>query len=100
VSIRQLYRKVPVEKRLCHYCGKPVLSNIDLIDGEIWHHGCINQAGLQPTHRCAECNSLLTPDKINRVNFGDGTKEFRACGLCGSTEIISLRSSMEKIANL
>ncbi len=101
MSVRVLYKKVPKERRLCHHCGKPVLSNIDLLDGEIWHHGCINQAGLHPTHRCRDCYSLLSADNIVRTDFGDGTIS-KTCGLCGSSSLISLKPPHipQKIGNM
>lgn len=87
-----LYRKIPVERRLCHICGKPILRNIDLLNGEICHHGCINKTGLGPTHRCLDCLNLLTPDNVLIVNYPDSPKQQRACGLCGSFNITPLRS--------
>ena len=91
MTIRQLYKKIPPEKRLCHICGKPVLRNIDLLDGEIVHHGCLNKVGTKPTHRCLDCYSLLTRNKIVRTQFEPDGPVTLTCGLCGSSNLQPLK---------
>lgn len=87
MSITVLYRQIPPERRLCHICGNQVLRNIDLLNGQICHHGCINKVGVKPTHRCLNCYTLLTADNITRTNFETGTPDIKTCGECGSSNL-------------
>jgi hypothetical protein len=90
VSIRQLYEKIPIEKRLCPFCGTPIHRNIAIINGQLCHYGCMNKAGLKPTHKCLDCYSYLTPDNIIRASFTPGQQATKTCGNCGSPNLKSL----------
>lgn len=92
MSIRRWYKKTPLSKRLCHGCSKTIYRNVDFLNGEPYHHGCINKTGLKPTHRCLDCLNLLTDDNVLRVNYPDSPKTQYACSLCGSFNITPLRS--------
>jgi hypothetical protein len=57
MSIRVLYRKIPVSIRICSYyqCHKSILRNIDRDkNGHLYHHGCLLSAR-EERWRCLEC---------------------------------------------
>lgn len=57
MSVRVLYRKIPVNQRICSYyrCQKRILRNIDTDDkGHIYHHGC-KMAAMDEKYECLNC---------------------------------------------
>jgi len=58
VSLRFLYRTVPVHKRICSYyrCMHPILRNLTRDkNGHLYHYGCL-QTARDEQWRCLECN--------------------------------------------
>jgi hypothetical protein len=58
MSFRFLYRKVPLEKRICTYykCNNRIQRNlIPDKNGHLYHLGCLNNAREKMWH-CFECN--------------------------------------------
>lgn len=69
--------KVPI----CAGCGKPILRNHILIDGEDWHHGCAKNKGLAVIYRCNNCYQRH-PLAAVRWTYMDGEK-VPLCPNCG-----------------
>jgi hypothetical protein len=57
MSLRFLYRQMPVTKRVCSYyrCQEPILRNIAKDKkGRLYHYGCLMSA-LDEKFQCLEC---------------------------------------------
>lgn len=85
IFLSQVYRKLPAQSRICEGCNNVIQRNAALLDGVLYHYGCMKKREAQPSHMCNNCGSFLTSGKIVTV-FIDGEK-VRSCGLCGSTEV-------------
>ena len=84
MSIRYYYGKIPTEKRLCNWCGKPILRNIDEHEDSLYHHGCLMNAK-DAYFECLDCLNRFDGTFVNRVDYGDGPQF--ACGNCGLTRL-------------
>jgi len=87
MSVRYLYRKVPVSRRTCSYyaCQGPILRNIiQTEDGRIWHYGCLQTAKDQRFH-CFDCFADLDGTEVDKLDL-DGQENF-VCRLCGGTNL-------------
>jgi len=82
MSLNQLYDQIPIEDRICEGCGEPIHRNIAMLNGKLYHWGCLKQTKAKPTHLCLECFSYLTGKGIVKATVGDFTH--KACGNCGS----------------
>ena len=95
MNARVLYRRIPLEKRLCSYydCHKPIRRNLALDkNGRIYHYGCLQDA-LEEKYRCNDC--FFTFDATEAVLeekqklYGDEIKGLLGiiCPNCGSRNI-------------
>jgi len=92
MSDRFLYRKVPLDKRVCNWihCQNPIQRNIIRTkDGRMWHYGCLQSA--KDTHyQCIECVATFDGTEVNFVEGGSGYgDDFRQqwkpqCPSCGA----------------
>lgn len=91
MSIRVLYRKIPVSNRICSYyqCHKPILRNIDRDkNGHLYHHGCLLSAR-EERWRCLECYAQFDATEASFEEITDSRQgEFRErirvlCPHCG-----------------
>lgn len=90
--LQEIYKQIPKENRICEACGKEIQRNVFLLDGKLYHWGCLKTTKAKPTHRCMDCWSFLTPKGIVRTDFGDGYPT-QTCGNCGSENLRKLRRS-------
>jgi hypothetical protein len=90
MSDRALYKKVPLDKRVCSWihCQDPIKRNlIRSKDGRLWHYGCYNNA--RDTHfECKVCFSTYDGTEVIYVEGGVG-EDFRqqwkpTCPSCGA----------------
>lgn len=95
MSLRRLYRAVPVAERLCSYyrCGRPIRRNLDRSkDDRLWHHGCL-EAALDESWRCRNCyttfNALEAVFAEAQIIKGDEmhTVLHPECPHCGSQDL-------------
>ena len=87
--IHRAYKQVSMEDRTCEGCGKPIIRNLAIIDGRLYHYGCMKQTKAKPTHFCLECFSYLTAKGIVKTDFDGETQ--RSCGNCGNPNLRRLR---------
>jgi len=93
IYLSQVYKAIPLSQRICGGtyfqtdggCGKSILRNACLLDGVLFHFGCIKKRNVQPTHMCSNCGSFLSPKNVVTI-YVKGEK-VRSCKLCGSTEV-------------
>lgn len=102
-SLRQLYDEIPLEKRLCHFCGKTILRNIDVVADRmggkaVCHHGCISKYGFRAVARCQDCYALLEAVDIVQVDWGDG-QTGKTCGCCGGSHIRWFRRRRKEVSS-
>jgi len=88
IRLSQVYRMIPLHERLCEGCSNPIERNAALLDGVLYHFGCMKRLNIHPTHMCLSCGSFLTPRKIT-VSWIDGEK-MQTCGLCGNQDLTPL----------
>lgn len=92
MSLRYLYRKISSKRRLCNWCGNPILRNIDEHDSALYHHGCLMTA--KDTYfKCLECLNRFDGTHVNQTDFGDGLGPQLTCGNCGSTHLQRIKPS-------
>lgn len=89
MSLNQLYKKIPVEQRICEGCGESILRNIAVFDGELYHYGCLKRTKAKPTHQCIECFAYLSGKGISNVTVDGYT--MKHCKQCGSPNLKPLR---------
>lgn len=93
MSLRILYRKIPVNKRICSYyrCQKPILRNIaEDQEGRIYHYGCLQSARDQ-RFRCLNCYAIFDgTEVVVSEEFSD--KLTPICPYCGSRNLKRLQS--------
>jgi len=80
MSLRYLYRTLAPEERICPSCGKPILRNIAVYEGDLWHYGCLQEAK-RVKWRCRSCYAQLSTLQTIRATVGD--QVIRACTRCG-----------------
>lgn len=90
MSLDRVYREIPLEERVCEGCGEPIQRNVAMLDGKLYHWGCLKRSKAKPTHLCLDCWSYLTGKGLTKVDWGDGSST-KACGNCGSTNLKRLR---------
>jgi hypothetical protein len=102
VSLRFLYRKIPVAKRICSYyrCQRPIIRNIARAqDGRLYHYGCL-QSARDEVYECLECYLHFDGTEAGFVDAqkfrGDMMQEgFRpACPNCGSSNLKTLGGAL------
>jgi hypothetical protein len=95
MSLRFLYRKVPVSQRRCNYyrCQRPILRNIARDKaGHIYHYGCL-QSALDEKFRCVNCLNVFDATEAafdTKQIFKQGMFSERLqimCPNCGGTNI-------------
>lgn len=92
MSLRFLYRKIPVNKRICNYyrCQKPILRNIaEDKDGRIYHWGCL-QSARDERFRCLNCYAIFDATEV-ALDFQFG-KLTLLCPHCGSFNLRRLHN--------
>lgn len=92
MSVRYLYRQLPVSQRICSYyrCQKPILRNIAKDkNGALYHYGCLNSA-LDEKHRCLNCFMIFDATEATFTDLGTDSLVM-ACPSCGSTNITNAR---------
>ena len=87
MSLEDVYKRIPLEERVCEGCGKTIQRNAFILDGKLYHGGCLKKTRANPTHRCLECFSLLTRKGMSRVDWGESGRYQLACGNCGSVNL-------------
>jgi len=90
VALRYLYRKIPTEKRICKGCGNPILRNIALLEGEMFHYGCLMK-GEAEHYECLDCYSRIAGADVVKTAFEPGLPPIRCCPSCGSTNLKPIR---------
>jgi hypothetical protein len=90
MNINILYRKIPVEERICEGCGDPIERNLAVLDGKLYHYGCLKRTRAKPVAVCLDCWSYLSGKNITKASF-DG-RAVRGCGECGSSNLRFLNS--------
>jgi len=86
MSLRYLYRR-PSSQRICYACDQPILRNIALYDGELYHYGCLKEEEAK-SFRCPECFSTLSGLETRWTEV-DGIRT-RACGNCGNPDLTNV----------
>lgn len=84
-SLDKVYENIPLSDRICEGCGSEIQRNVAMLNGKLYHWGCLKKTKACPTHRCLDCWSFLTNSGMTKVGFGDET--LRGCGNCGSTHL-------------
>jgi ribosomal protein S27AE len=87
ISLDNVYKEVPLEKRICVHCGLKIQRNVFILDGKLYHFGCFKKSKALPTYRCQNCYGFLTKAGLNKIDFGDGSKPQLSCSNCGSSDI-------------
>lgn len=90
MSDRILYKKVPLNKRVCSWihCQDPIKRNIiQSKDGSLWHYGCFNNA--RDTHfRCEDYFATYDGTQVIFVEGGlseSYRQQWKAtCPSCGA----------------
>jgi len=91
MSLRFLYRQMPVSRRVCSYyrCQKPILRNIAQDKtGALYHWGCL-QSARDEQYECLECASSFDGTEVVLTDYGD--KTVVGCPSCGSVNLRSMR---------
>ena len=92
MSDRFLYRKVPLDKRVCNWihCQSPIQRNIIRTkDGRMWHYGCL-QSAKDAHYQCIDCVATFDGTEVNFVegnsSVGDDFRQqYKAtCPSCGA----------------
>lgn len=96
MSIRRLYKTVPVDQRVCSYYKCPsgrIRRNIARTnDGRLWHYGCLNDAH-EEKYRCLECYMTFDATEASfqegQVIHGDEIREQPKpiCPNCGCSNL-------------
>jgi len=103
LSLRFLYRKLPVTERVCSYyrCQRPILRNIARDkDGHLYHWGCL-QSARDEQYRCLECWTVFDGTRVAFHEVQSSySGEFRAsftpaCPECGSFNLKNLRGGSD-----
>lgn len=89
MSLRYLYRKYAPEERICPGCRKPIIRNIAVHEGELWHYGCLQEAK-QWKYRCLNCHRVLR--KLDVAESQVMGVPLLSCRFCGSTGVQPLYS--------
>jgi len=87
--IRKVYKSVPVDKRICEGCGEPIIRNLAVFDGELYHYGCLKRTKAKPTHLCLNCFAYLSGKGISSVTVGGVT--MKCCKMCEGSHLKPLR---------
>ena len=78
-SRRRIYRETPPEIRTCIVCGEPVLRNLYVEKGSIYHYGCYaseKEKYFKCTECLGECTGLEAPrDWINGFSMVTGEEK-------------------------
>lgn len=92
MSDRALYKKLPLNRRVCSWihCQNPIERNlIKSKDGRLWHYGCYNNA--RDAHfSCKECLATYDGTEVVFVEgLTSGNDDFRqqwqpTCPGCGA----------------
>ena len=80
MSLRYVYRKFAAKQRICTGCGRIILRNIAVYQGELWHYGCLMEAQ-KKKYRCIQCGAYLSTLETSQITVGGDSA--RACGVCG-----------------
>ena len=93
MSLRRLYRSIPVQARICVWCQEPILRNIDQDkDGRLYHHGCLLTAK-ETFYECLECFANFDGTEATFIegqsSFNDEYRQTRQsiCPHCGSSNL-------------
>lgn len=98
MSLRFLYRKIQVSKRICsfHRCGQPILRNIARDqNGHLYHYGCL-QSARDEQYRCLECYQTFDATEAGQyekqtVRDGEVVELIGvSCPSCGSQNVKSV----------
>ncbi|MFQ6076039.1 MAG: hypothetical protein ACE5Z5_07895 [Candidatus Bathyarchaeia archaeon] len=68
-----------------------------MLDGRLYHWGCLRKSKAKPTYLCLDCWSYLTGAGLAKVNWGDGSSHAKVCGNCGSSNLKRLRKYGEYV---
>lgn len=94
VTLWNAYQALPLEKRICESCARPIASNIALFDGQLWHWGHLknNERFGIAVAQCLECGSFLSNRFVIRASYDvSGVQLEKNCGHCGSLQLRNLK---------
>ena len=96
INLYEAYKTIPVGERYCTSCNHPILSNLFLFDGELYHGGCLKNFERfgEAVAICRGCFSYLTNKNVVRVTY-DGHEE-KSCGVCGHPSLRFLKNRMSR----